>query len=247
MLAFVSQVSAAPPQPDHLIVVILENHSFRQIADNPDARFIRDIAKDGALFTNAYAITHPSQPNYFALFSGSTHDIRDDLSHDLDKPTLAGALRHAHKSFIGYSERGSPRQHNPWESFAESRNSGEDFDEFPDDFAALPTVAFVIPNNNNDMHDGSVRRSDKWLDENLGDYADWCKKHNSMLIITFDEDDDRSYNQIATIFYGAHVAPARYDQRIDHYSVLRAIEEMYGLPLLGKSAGARPIGDIWQK
>jgi hypothetical protein len=40
---------------------------------------------------------------------------------------------------------------------------------------------------------------------------------------------------------GARVKPGRYDQRIDHYGVLRLIEDFYGLPHAGASAGAAPV------
>src|SRR5204863_5334410 len=110
------------PQPDHVVVVIFENHSFDQIFDPWRAPFIYDLATNGALFINAFAIAHPSQPNYFALFSGSTQDVRDnDYDYNFNAPNLASALSAAHKSFIGYIETGSPREHNPWESFNNAR------------------------------------------------------------------------------------------------------------------------------
>jgi hypothetical protein len=42
------------------------------------------------------------------------------------------------------------------------------------------------------------------------------------------------------------VAPGRYPGRIDHYSLLRTIEDMYGLTPIGKSADATPITGIWR-
>ena len=63
------------PQPDHVVVVVLENHSFDQIINSEHAPYISSLAANGALFVNAFAIAHPSQPNYFALFSGWTQDV----------------------------------------------------------------------------------------------------------------------------------------------------------------------------
>src|SRR5579863_2280415 len=139
------------PIPDHVVVVLMENHSFDQILGDTSSTtiFLRKLADQGANFTNAFAITHPSEPNYFALFSGSTQGIRDDFRHDFNAPTLAGALAAAHKSFIGYVEPGSPRKHNPWESFADSRGVERMMDRFPTNFADLPTVAFVVPDLDN--------------------------------------------------------------------------------------------------
>jgi len=128
------------PLIDHVVVVVLENHSFDQIVDPHRAPFIHQLATDGALFVNAFAVSHPSQPNYFALFSGSTQGISDNEDHTFDEPTLAGALTGAGKSFIGYVETGSPRKHNPWESFVNARATERNFSEFPRDFTRLPTT-----------------------------------------------------------------------------------------------------------
>ena len=73
----------------------------------------------------------------------------------------------------------------------------------------------------------------------------WAKSHNSLLVLTWDEDDYSSDNRIATIFVGARVSAGNYGERIDHYSVLRTIEDMYGLGHAGNSANATPITDIW--
>ena len=42
---------------------------------------------------------------------------------------------------------------------------------------------------------------------NISAYATWAKAHNSLLIVTWDEDDYTENNQIPTVFYGAHVRP----------------------------------------
>src|SRR5262245_9359608 len=77
------------PQLDHVVVVILENHSFSQIIDPKRAPFIYSLAAGGALFVNAFGVSHPSAPNYFALFSGSAQGINDDDDHMFDTLTLA--------------------------------------------------------------------------------------------------------------------------------------------------------------
>jgi len=237
----------AMPTPDHIVVAVMENRSFSQIIDGNDAPFIQDLAQRGALFTRSFGLVHPSQPNYFALFSGSTYGVTDDDDHTLDGTTLADVLKNRGKTFIGYLEEGSPRKHNPWQSFRSSRNMERRFDDFPRSFAELPTVSFVIPNEQNDMHDGSVERGDRWLDQNLGRYAKWSRHNNSLLILTFDEDDDRSHNRIPTLFVGDSVVPGRYDRRIDHYSVLRTMLALHSLPPLDQTVFAEPISGIWRK
>ncbi len=73
----------------------------------------------------------------------------------------------------------------------------------------------------------------------------WAQNHNSLLIVTWDEDDDSAENRIPTIFVGPMVRPGNYGERIDHYRVLRTILAMYCLPSPGRSATALPIDDIW--
>ncbi|MDE2229085.1 MAG: acid phosphatase [Alphaproteobacteria bacterium] len=233
------------PTPDHVVLVMMENHAFAQIVNPQRAPFIANLATGGALFLNAFAVAHPSEPNYFALFSGSTHGVRDDGYHSFDAPTLAGALAAAHRSFVGYVDANSPRKHNPWESFADARGVERNMSDFPSDFSALPTVSFVIPDLDHDMHDGSVRAGDRWLRAHLGAYAEWTKTHKSLLVITFDEDDDRGDNRIPTIIYGDDVRPGRYAQHITHYSVLSTLLAMYALPPFGHAATTPPIREIW--
>ena len=95
------------------------------------------------------------------------------------------------------------------------------------------------------MHDGSIAQADAWLREHLAGYAAWAKTHNSLLVVTWDEDNDTPRNRIPTIFYGAHVVPGRYDELINHYRVLRTIEDIYGLAPAGQSAAYNPIEDVF--
>lgn len=232
-------------RPDHIVVVVEENHGYSDIIGNPDAPFINGLAREGELFTQAYAVAHPSQPNYFAIFSGSTQGITDNGTYFLFAPTLAGELVDAGYSFVGYAETGSPQKHNPWQSFADSHGTGQGFSQFPTDFNILPTVSFVSPNLSHDMHDGSIAQGDQWLRDNLGAYADWATAHNSLLVVTFDEDRGNEGNHIPTIVSGANVAAIQSDEAVNHYSLLHTVEALYDLPLLGESATAPPMHADW--
>ncbi|PKR86226.1 alkaline phosphatase family protein [Heyndrickxia camelliae] len=66
------------PKPKHIIIVVVENHSYNQIIGNKDAPYINQLADHGVLFTNSHGIAHPSQPNYLALFSGDTQGVTGD-------------------------------------------------------------------------------------------------------------------------------------------------------------------------
>jgi phosphatidylinositol-3-phosphatase len=238
---------ASIPTLDHIVVVVMENHSFSQVIGNPEAPFTNQLARGGALFTQSLAVAHPSEPNYLALFSGSTQGVKDDGRYLFDAPTLAGQLRAAGKRFIGYAETGSPRKHAPWKSFEESQDVERPFSEFPSDFTKLPAVSFVVPNMAHDMHDGSVEQGDGWLRRHLAPYAEWCASHDSLLILTFDEGGSGLPNQIPTVFFGRSVQPGRYSGAIDHYTVLRTIEAIEDLPPLGESARKAPISTVWKQ
>jgi len=255
------QIAAtAVPAPAHVVVVIEENHGYSQIIGSSQAPYINTLASEGALFTNSFAITHPSQPNYLDLFSGWNQGVTDDsCPHTFSTASLESELIAKGRTFNGYSE-GLPsagsevcswgsyaRKHAPWTDFSKDIAKGDQpFTSFPTDFSKLPNVAWVIPNLNDDMHNGTIQQGDSWLQTHLLAYATWARKNNSLLIVTFDEDNDTTTNHIATIFVGAMVKPGKYSEKINHYNVLRTIEDMYGLGHLGKSAGVLPISDVWQ-
>jgi len=253
-------LAASVPTPKHVIVVVEENHGYSEIIGSPEAPYINSLAKKGALFTNSYALTHPSQPNYLALFSGSTQGVTDDsCPHTFSTKTTESELLAASKTFTGYAE-GLPspgseicnsgeyaRKHAPWTDFSKDQaGDNQPFTSFPPKLASLPTVSWVIPDLLDDMHDGSIQQGDTWLENNLAPYVKWAKKHDSLLIITWDEDDGGTGNHIATIFVGPMVKPGKYSEKITHYNVLRTMEDMYGLPYLGNSGSANPITDVWQ-
>ena len=256
--------AAAPgalPRPAHTLVVMLENHGYGQVIGSPDAPFINSLAGRGALFTNAHAVTHPSEPNYLALFSGSTQRVTDDsCPHQFSAPNLATGLLAARDTFAGYSENlpgtGSPvcaaavyaRKHVPWTNFSNVPSSvSQPFGAFPaGDFARLPTVSFVIPNICDDMHDCSVAVGDSWLRAHIGPYAAWAMTHDSLLIVAWDENDGSQGNQIPLIFAGQMVRPGRYGQPVTHYSVLSTIEAAYRVPRTGHAASTGTITGIWK-
>jgi len=247
------------PRPDHIVLVMLENKSYDEVVGRPEAPFLNSLEQAGAVFTQSYAITHPSQPNYLALFSGSTQGVTDDsCPRTFGTPNLGQSLLDAGKTFTGYSEdlpavgyTGCTagqygRKHAPWVNFSNlPATVNQPMSAFPTDPAALPTVSFVIPNLDHDLHDGTLTQADQWLRDHLARYAGWAPTHNSVLIITNDEDDFTQVNRIATMIVGASVIPGQYAKHIDHFSLLRTIEDAYGLPRLGASAQARPITEIW--
>jgi hypothetical protein len=255
-----AQAISSIPRPNHVVIVVEENHSYNEIIGNPSAPYINSLAKQGANFTASFGVEHPSEPNYLDIFSGSNQGVTDDsCPHTFSTANLGSNLLTAGFTFGGYSEDMPSvgytgcnynkyyRKHNPWVNFTNIPSSANmPFTSFPSNFNDLPTISFVIPNQNNDMHDGSISQADTWLKQHLDSYVQWAKTNNSLLIVTWDEDDNTQNNQIPTIFIGPMVKPGNYSEKINHFNVLRTLEDMYGLSYVGKSSTATPITDIWQ-
>ncbi len=259
----VSSVPGAVPRPDHVLLVVLENKDRSQVIGSPAAPYLTSLAHSGATFVDSRGIAHPSQPNYVALLSGSTHGITDDsCPQDLGAaPNLARALLDAGHTFVTYSESmagagftgcsaadGSyVRKHNPAADFSNiPAGSNRSYAQFPADYAALPTVSLLVPNMCHDMHDCPVSTGDSWASAHLSGYAHWAMTHNSLLIVTFDEDSGTPANRIPTIFAGPMVRPGPSKQPIDQYNLLRTLEDFFALPPLGRAASAAPITGIWR-
>jgi hypothetical protein len=247
------------PRPDHIVVVIFENEHRSSVIGSPQAPYLNELAARGANLTHSYGITHPSQPNYLALFSGSTQGVTSNACPQ-QFPTadnLGHQLRTAGLSFTGYAESlphvgyagcGSGdyrRKHNPWVNFLNLPASvNRPFSDFPSAYRKLPTVSFVSPNMCHSMHDCPISTGDRWMQQHLDGYARWATGHNSWLIVTFDENAGGTVNPIPTIILGDHVRPGSYAQKINHYALLRTIEDAYGLPALGNAAAASPLSKI---
>lgn len=254
-----AEAAASVPRPDHVVVVMLENKNASSIIGSSKAPYLNSLAKAGASMTASYGITHPSQPNYLALFSGGTRNIDDDsCPHTFSNDNLGSQLRDANLSFAGYSEslpktgytgckKGDyQRKHAPWVNFSNLPASvNKPFTAFEDNYNNLPTVSFVTPNMCSDMHDCSVATGDAWVKKNLGGYASWAKTHNSLLVVTFDEDNHTTVNKIATIFVGQKVRPGTYSTSMNHYTLLRTLQTAYGLGTLGHSKDKAPLTNIW--
>jgi acid phosphatase len=260
LFALAQPARAALPRPAHVVVVIEENHTLAQVIASGDAPYLATVARTGALFTHAVGVTHPSQPNYFALFAGVTNDNGDGCPARgvaRDAPNLASELLAAHLTFAAYSEAlpeagflgcaaGTYAQkHAPWTHFTTIPQTLhrplDDLTSFDD----LPTVTFIVPDVDDDMHDGTVEAGDAWAKTHLAPLLQWAATHDTLVVFTWDEGFD-ARNSIPTMFVGPMVRAGTYSQRIDHYTVLRTLEALYDLPPSGNAAHAAPITDVWR-
>ncbi|MEP6583691.1 MAG: alkaline phosphatase family protein [Ginsengibacter sp.] len=263
-----SNITFAQSQPQHIVILVLENRAYNQIVGNSQAPYINGLLSNvhTALFTESFGLTHPSQPNYLMLYSGDNQGItNNNLPQNLPFTTLnlGGSLINQGFGFTGYSE-GLPsvgsnvatygsyaRKHNPWVNWQGTSNNGipsssnRPFTDFPVNFNLLPTLSFVIPDLDHDMHDGSIGTGDTWIQNNLDAYIQWCVNNNSLFILTFDEDDGTYNNQILSFFIGSDIKGGTYNQPITHYNILRTLEEIYQLPFAGASADSSAVNGIW--
>lgn len=260
---------AVPPIPDldHLIVVVFENKESGSVLGSRDAPTFNLYARVFARATNFYGVTHPSLPNYLALVAGSTFGYTTTC---VDCPIAARSLADTieasgrtwkayaeglpARGFLGGSSGRYAKKHNPFAYFTPIINAPArrerivPLGELKRDAARgqLPDFAFVVPDLCNSMHDCSVRTGDTWLRRTVGPLL---KLPRTAIFVTFDEGASNVHGggHIPTLVVGTAVRPkSAFRPVVNHYGLLRTIEAGWGLPLLGRSASARPLTGIWR-
>lgn len=256
----VAQAGQNGPRASNIVLMIMENRDDARIIGSPDAPYINeDLLPQAASMTASHAIGHPSQPNYLALFSGSTQAVRDDsCPHRFSAANVGEELTAAGERFGGYSESMPydgyagcfsgeyARKHNPWVNFSNvPAGANLVFNDFP---KSPPALAIVVPNLCNDMHDCSTHTGDAWLKAHLPPILAYNHSHDGLLILTWDEaePDADGTNRIPTLLIGPMVKPGSYAASITHYSVLRTIENILGVACTANACRAAEIERIWR-
>jgi hypothetical protein len=67
---------------DHVYVIMMENHGYVQLVNNPDAPFVNQYIKQASYAKNYFAVGHPSLTNYLEVVGGSNFGVRTDNSPD---------------------------------------------------------------------------------------------------------------------------------------------------------------------
>ncbi|MEW2490639.1 alkaline phosphatase family protein [Streptomyces sp. NPDC048411] len=254
--------STAVPKPDHVVMVMMENKGYDDILNNPSTKpqdqapYIKSLEAQGASFTNSYGVTHPSLPNYYALLSAS--DIVKSSAwpepQSVDTDNLPNQLVTHGYSFADYANQGLPTQWLRYKNIPGTPGNlnpmdkrQEEFPTTPDGFAKLPTVSFYVGDGQQSMHDGTIAKGDAFVKNTFDSYIQWAKTHNSLFVLTWDEDDFTPANHIPTIMVGPMARAGEYDQKINHYNVLRTLSDMYGLDHINHTADAdvSTITDVW--
>lgn len=260
--AAVRPAGAAVPALDHIVVIVMENKSYDQVRVLP---YTASLMASYAYSSASYGITHPSQPNYIALWAGSTLGVTSNTCPAPGSPFTAENLGHACETagvtWKSYNENlpspGSAvctvgslytRKHNPWTNFSNLNHANErPFTDLALDIAAnqLPRLAFVVPNNCNNTHDCALAVGDAWLQNNVPALID-AVGPRGLVVVTWDEDNNISGNHILTVFAGPQVRSGFVStETMNHYRLLRTLCDALGVPAFANAASQVPLTDIW--
>ena len=229
-----------------------------------DAPYLNRLARQSAFASRSYALVHPSLPNYLGLTGGSTFGITTDCGDCSVRGTnLVDQLERARISWKAYME-GMPapcfrgvthrlyaKKHDPFAYYVDVASSAGrcrhvvPLTQLSTDLArrALPRFVWITPNICHDMHSCPVGDGDRFL-ARLVPTLSRAVGARGAIFVTWDEGVGRAGccvhaagGQIPTIVAGpAARAGARSFVAYDHYSLLRTIEDAFGLPHLRGAA-----------
>jgi phospholipase C len=157
--------------------------------------------------------------------------------------------------FVGDSPDGLYAQkHNPFIYFDSVRidparcNKIVPLDRLSADLSGdtLPSLIWIGPNLRSSTHDGTIAEGDHWLSDHLTDLLNSpAFEQDGLLVVTYDEGDSDEAccgqrsggGRIATVI-ASPLARRGYTSTTpyNHYSMLRSIEDAWGLGYLGHAA-----------
>jgi len=259
----------APGAINHVIVVWLENHEASAITAS-SMPYLYGLSTTYGRADQFYAVTHPSLPNYLAFWSGSTQGVTDDGTYNLGAASLSSQMAAAGRSWRTYAQdypttgcnTGSTytggvdgpgvagtyaRKHDPAMSFTFVSGSSQCANIQPlARFDPSVNVAFVVPNLCNDAHDCSLATADTFLRGFVPEVTGAPDFAHTLLVISFDEGSTSTNG-------GGHVFTAVVRQGLsgfvsstqhNHYSLLRTIEDLNGLPCLANTCSANSLKEF---
>jgi phospholipase C len=169
----------------HVWVIMMENTGYSHLIGNSNAPWINFAAATYGLATNYTGVSHPSQPNYIAATSGSTHGVVNDNDVTIDVPNIVDQIEASGRSWKGYmqsyfaggntnklaSSAGNQlyeRKHNPFVSYLDVQSSPArmanlvDFSQLGTDLTSgnAPDYSWISPDQCNDMHGRGAPASD---------------------------------------------------------------------------------------
>eukprot|EP01121_Diplochlamys_sp_Union-15-3_P007617 TRINITY_DN1951_c0_g1_i5.p1 TRINITY_DN1951_c0_g1~~TRINITY_DN1951_c0_g1_i5.p1 ORF type:complete len:278 (+),score=47.89 TRINITY_DN1951_c0_g1_i5:87-920(+) len=249
---------------DHIFIVQFENHAYDEVIKDPNFTKYRNL---GTIFTDYYAVTHPSQPNYWCQVSGDYYKINSDNLYNLNYTNLVdlmdpkGVTWKAYEEdypgncFAGEISGKYYRKHNPFISFNSVRTNATrcsnivNSQQLDTDLANgdLPNYSYFTPNIDNDGHNTNIAYAGKWLDSFFTPRLSKFPA-NTIFVVTWDEDDYTEENKIDTFVFGSTVKKGGSDNKhYTHYSLLRTVEDNWSLGTLGRNDANAAAFDIFSK
>ena len=167
-------------QLDRAFVIVLENHSQKSVIGDPNTPLITALAQQYGEAANYFGVTHPSEPNYIAMISGSNwFTNNDNPANRFDHTNLVDELDANHISWGAYMEAlpasdpltdfwpssADPlyaSKHNPFALFTDIRGNAarvaniKPYTDLSGDLNSrhAPRFVFITPDQCNDMHGG---------------------------------------------------------------------------------------------
>lgn len=252
---------------------MFENKEVDRVLGSSHAPAFNALARRYAVLADYTGVAHPSLGNYLALVSGSTQGASGDCTSCVfTAQNLADTLEAHRRSWKTYAEglpapgftggqaEGYEKDHDPFLYFSDVLARPDrlarivPLTDFGRDLAAgaLPEFSLVVPSLCHSMHDCSVAEGDAWLRSFVQPLLGSRGPRGTAVFVLFDEGSRRDAagggGHVAALVLGGLVRPgARASAPLDHYSVLRTIEQAWRLPYLGRSAAAAPIAGIWRR
>ncbi len=267
----VAAANATVPHFKHIYVIVMENRESGSVIGNSAAPYINSLVARYGLATNYRAVAHPSEPNYLALFSGSTQGVTDDGVHDLARQNLANQLEAAGKTWRVFAQNVPPgcfrgavaqngrdgagsyaRKHEPAVSFKSVYSRPASCRKIQDFTAFAPSAAdfeLIVPNLCNDMHDCSTATGDAFLRTFIPRLLRSPSMKGSVLFLTWDEGTSKlgGGGKVATVVIGPTVKRGfRSAIPHSHYSLVRTIEAAWGLPCINRSCFANTLREFFR-
>jgi len=260
------------PTSQHVVLVMEENQSYTSVAGNMTAwPHLNALIKAGSLSSNYYADGHPSIPNYFMLTTGQPLTFDDTSTKVWDVDNIARRMLSAKVTFKVYAEGikqgylgGNTGlyviRHNPFAMLSDvalnptvANQVIQPFTQFTTDAAnkTLPAFSFVVPDLNDDAHNGTPQAADNWLQSNvIGPLAAspaFQTGGDGLLIVLFDESVDTDITNggghVVAAFWGP-ITKTGYTQTsknlYQHQNMLRTVMEVLSLSNPPGAAAAVP-------
>jgi phosphatidylinositol-3-phosphatase len=259
----------------HVILIVEENHSYSTVVDQNRMPWLKAVGDTYGVATNYFSDEKGSLLDYLWLSSGSNESKfgcgGNQCSYAITDNNIFRQLNKAGMSwnvyadslpkfgFMGMFSGNYAKRHNPAAWYSDVIKSPEQqqnivrFTQFPVDVAAknLPDYSIIIPDLENDAHNGTPEAADQWLKAKIAPLLDstyFQAGGKSVMFITFDNGDNDEQGKVFTAVVGPDVIPGiKVSTAFRHENTLRTIMQLLGLKNYpGASATAAPMNEFFK-